>query len=371
MTGDAAQWFVQLEKNRGMPTWTEFERLVHQRFSPPLRGNALGQLIQLRRDSTVAEYQNKFLQLVNRCTNLSKKHQIDIFTAGLRNPLKTNVELEQPATLEEAMALAHACEQRLAMPEDTASRTSNRPVYSRPVTKMLTLPAPPPAMGGSTPATATPPSAPCLTRLTAAEMAAKRENGECYNCTEQFSWEHLKVCPMKGVFLLEMDTPEHMELDDSAPLISLNAITGIAVVEMMKLLVHIQDAAVTALVDSGSTHSFVSLDLACRLHLDPLFQPGLQVTVANGDKVASTGICKDIKFSIAGEEFVLDLFVIPLVGYEMVLGVHWLRMPHSLGFRPRSYDLLARRSSRCLARLASTRASAFTVAMTDLMATLL
>jgi hypothetical protein len=147
MTGDAAQWFVQLEKNHGMPTWTEFERLVHQRFGPPLRRNALEQLIQLRRDSTVAEYQNKFLQLVNRCTNLSEKHQIDIFTAGLCNPLKTNVELEQPATLEEAMALARACEQRLAMPEDTASRTSNKPVYSRPVTKMLTLPAPLPTMG--------------------------------------------------------------------------------------------------------------------------------------------------------------------------------------------------------------------------------
>jgi hypothetical protein len=47
--------------------------------------------------------------------------------------------------------------------------------------------------------------------------------------------------------------------------------------------------------------------------------------MANGDKVASTGICKDIKFNIAGEEFVLDFFVIPLTGYEMVLDVHWLR----------------------------------------------
>jgi hypothetical protein len=45
--------------------------------------------------------------------------------------------------------------------------------------------------------------------------------------------------------------------------------------------------------------------------------------VANRDKIASTGICKDVKFNIAGEEFILDIFVIPLVGYEMVLGIHW------------------------------------------------
>jgi hypothetical protein len=33
-------------------------------------------------------------------------------------------------------------------------------------------------------------------------MAAKREKGECFNCTESFSKEHLKTYPMKGVFLL-------------------------------------------------------------------------------------------------------------------------------------------------------------------------
>jgi hypothetical protein len=38
---------------------------------------------------------------------------------------------------------------------------------------------------------------------------------------------------------------------------------------------YIQDATITALFDSGSTHSFVSLDLACHLHLEPLFQPYL------------------------------------------------------------------------------------------------
>jgi hypothetical protein len=66
MTGDVAQWFALLEKNHGTPTWMEFEQLVHQRFGPPLHGNTLGELIQLRRDSTVEEYQNKFLQLAVR-----------------------------------------------------------------------------------------------------------------------------------------------------------------------------------------------------------------------------------------------------------------------------------------------------------------
>jgi hypothetical protein len=62
MTGDAAQWYALVEHNRGSaPTWEEFVKLVNQRFGPPLRGTALGELIQLCRESTVAEYQSQCL----------------------------------------------------------------------------------------------------------------------------------------------------------------------------------------------------------------------------------------------------------------------------------------------------------------------
>jgi hypothetical protein len=80
-----------------------------------------------------------------------------------------------------------------------------------------------------------------------------------------------------------------------------------------------------ALVDSGSTHSFISLETASRLHLQPDYRPGIHVMVANGDHAANAGICRGIHIFIDKEEFVLDFFVIPLAGYAMVLGVHWLR----------------------------------------------
>jgi hypothetical protein len=56
MTGDAAQWFTLVEKNRGTSSWAEFNKVVHQRFVPPLRNNALRELIQLQRETTVADY---------------------------------------------------------------------------------------------------------------------------------------------------------------------------------------------------------------------------------------------------------------------------------------------------------------------------
>jgi hypothetical protein len=83
----------------------EFNQLVNKRFGPPLRTNPLGELILLHREGTVAEFQGKFLTLLTRCEDLTEKHQINIFTTDLRNPLCMNVELQNPAMLEDAMAL--------------------------------------------------------------------------------------------------------------------------------------------------------------------------------------------------------------------------------------------------------------------------
>jgi hypothetical protein len=286
-----------------------------------LRSNALGELIQLQRETTVADYQSKFVAHVTCCTGLSEKHQIDIFTNGLRSPLKTNVELEAPTTLEDAMALACTYEHCLNMGNDMAPRPPQRSSgWSGATAKPLALPAL---------ATAATPATPRLKRPTPDEMAAKRERGECYNCTENFSREHLKVCPMKGIYLLQMDDEPAAEIDtDADPLISLNAITGISSANTMQLDVWVDGDTLRALIDSGSTHSFISDAVASRLHLDPLPQPGLCVRVANGDRVATTDVCRAARIFIDSEEFVLDLFIIPLDGFDMVLSVHLL---HTLG----------------------------------------
>jgi hypothetical protein len=139
------------------------------------------------------------------------------------------------------MALARAYEHRLAMSAEPTTRLASRLAYG--CTKQLAIPAPLSAVSG--PATTT--TEPRFKRLTAARMAAKRAWGECYNCTEKFSKDHLEDCPVKGIFLLELDTPELLEqLDDASPLISLHVITGIAATKTMKLWVTIASAPITA-----------------------------------------------------------------------------------------------------------------------------
>jgi hypothetical protein len=80
----------------------------------------------------------------------------------------------------------------------------------------LALPAPQVVAGGTTGTTAPP----------VPEPRFKWVQGECYNCTEKFTKEHLEVCPVKGIFLLELDMPVATDLlDDTTPQISLNALS--------------------------------------------------------------------------------------------------------------------------------------------------
>jgi len=75
-----------------------------------------------------------------------------------------------------------------------------------------------------------------------------------------------------------------------------------------------------ALVDSGSTHSFISEASAHHISAAITPRPGLSVAVANGDHVSCSGLCPVTPVTIGTERFVIDLYVLPLGDYELVLG---------------------------------------------------
>lgn len=54
------------------------------------------------------------MALLCRCEHLTRQHQIDLFTAGLGQPLASDVEMQRPANLQTAMSLARAYERRSA-----------------------------------------------------------------------------------------------------------------------------------------------------------------------------------------------------------------------------------------------------------------
>ena len=106
-------------------------------------------------------------------------------------------------------------------------------------------------------------------------MAERRKMGLCYNCDEQYIRGH----KCARLFYLEAsdyiveepddteDAPAAPPFDPDAPMISLSAITGIRAEKTMQLHVHIGAHQFTALLDSGSTHNFISTEAARRADL--------------------------------------------------------------------------------------------------------
>jgi predicted aspartyl protease len=83
-------------------------------------------------------------------------------------------------------------------------------------------------------------------------------------------------------------------------------------------------ASLITLVDTGSTHNFIGEEAAWRTGLPAQPRPRLTATVANGEKIACSGVFWRTPICIANMTFNVDLFVVPLARYDMVLGMQWM-----------------------------------------------
>lgn len=91
----------------------------------------------------------------------------------------------------------------------------------------------------------------------------------------------------------------------------------------MQMEVRVGDATLTALVDSGSTHNFVSK--ATRDQLSLTMQPTHTGMRCHGEwaKVGQWGVAHNLLINIQGETF-MDCYTFPLSGFDLILGVCWL-----------------------------------------------
>jgi hypothetical protein len=160
-------------------------------------------------------------------------------------------------------------------------------------------------------------------RLSPEEMADKRKKGECYFCSEKFTPDH--KCATKGIFLMELEDNDALSDQVEDLEISLHALIGLANPNTMQLMINIARTDLRALADSGSTHTFIHDAVALCLGLQVTMQPNLSVKVANGERLQSYGACKATNITIQGETFRQDCYTLPLEGFDIILGVQWLR----------------------------------------------
>ncbi|XP_022008221.1 uncharacterized protein LOC110907566 [Helianthus annuus] len=338
LEGRALQWHQGFMKSTGKQigdiTWDEYTRNASTRFAATLIEDAMGALKALTQMGKLEDYCDEFDLLLNKVT-LPDEYTISLFIEGLKTEIKCQVKMFKPKTLRETYSLARMQNQSnkvMGWGGSMSSTGYSGYKYNSTRTNNLTNIGKQPVL--ATPVNSVPTNAIVPKKVSNKYMDDKRAKGECFFCNEKYVAGHSRVCKgKKQLFLVEVEEYqegndeqpiEEEELIPNVPQISLNALMGIPSYSTMQVVGMVGTRYLYILLDSGSTHNFMSKSLAQKLKCPITKIPNVQVTVADGNKVECVNLCKDFQWVMQGNWFTADMMVFDLDNYDIVLGIQWL-----------------------------------------------
>jgi hypothetical protein len=109
-------------------------------------------------------------------------------------------------------------------------------------------------------------------------------------------------------------------------LISSHAAKDTSSAATFSVIVTIGGKRAIALVDCGSTDIFVDYSLASKVHYQMQSLPAQQVAVAGGGHLESSTMIPSATYSIPQEVFTSGFKLLPLRGYDIILGCDWIKL---------------------------------------------
>jgi hypothetical protein len=175
-------------------------------------------------------------------------------------------------------------------------------------------------------------------------MEERRAKGLCMFCDEIFTPDHQVKHRRTQLMYMELhgddspliaDSPisNVSETEDSTtfdttfdnPQLSLQALTGVSNYQTMRISGLHDKKLLHILLDSGSTHNFLDLNIAKKLGCKLEAIPPLPVTGGGGHKLEAAFTCRYFKWVLQQSEFTADVIVLPLVCCDLILDIQWLK----------------------------------------------
>ena len=128
-----------------------------------------------------------------------------------------------------------------------------------------------------------------------------------------------------------------LEKKEELAQISLHALTGRPIPHTLCILGLIRTSPVYVLVNGGSTRKFIQDRVVRFLGLTMESTNDFRVLARNGTEIPCSYVCQKVPVKIHEHIFEVDLYVMPLSGADVVLGVHWLLQ---LGLMLTNYAIL-------------------------------
>ncbi|GMI67460.1 hypothetical protein HRI_000415300 [Hibiscus trionum] len=360
----ALQWHHFATKNNtemNQLSWDQYLTRMKERFAPGGFEDPFSELVGLRQTDSVERYYEDFIDLLNQ-VNLPDDYVLSLFKAHLRIEISQYVQLLHPTSLSEVFQLAKHLE-NMFFPG------SRRPYsnFSRSTPSAISIPPRPALVGFKGSVSGVNSSAPSIASrnttpkvlshvhskgpgnssarapgkaLSSAEIEERRKKGLCFWCAAKYTPGH--KCQKSQLYQIlvegieeEGDQDEFLDCEDpgdvptiegpvsDSPVLSLQAMWGADQWETMKLSIRIGGLDCVALLDTGSTHNFISLALVKKLGLTVNKRTQLRVAVADGNSMETLGECLMVEWESQGYSFKTDFLVLTLRNCDVVLGVQW------------------------------------------------
>ncbi|KAG8495806.1 hypothetical protein CXB51_007710 [Gossypium anomalum] len=306
LEGLALKWHHFYSQHNGglqILTWPAYMKSLQDRFGFGQFGNPMRELVNLKQQGTIEQYQDAFVGLLNQL-HLLESYALSIFLSNLKVEIGHYLDLFKPSTLMEAFQLARKIEVLLSYSTKgygiTTSGISSPRVLSNPSVTSRYSSSP--------------------TRVISA--GHKCTKSQLY----QLFLEPLSDSEAKDFHECSKKLEESVTKEENpkSPMISLHALTGLQGHNTMRVAARVGSYWAIILVDPGSTYNFIDTRLVNKLLLPVMNQEQLKVSVANRNCLFTRGMCKRVSWEVQNYRFETDFMVLPLKNCDMVLGVQWL-----------------------------------------------
>ncbi|GJS41134.1 ty3-gypsy retrotransposon protein [Tanacetum coccineum] len=246
----------------------------------------------------------EFEKLMNRVTDISEALLISFYISGLKPNLQRELLVSKPTTLGEAFSLATVTEARLddqRSPTSLTATTATSVVQQKPsATRVLGVKVDagkPPLL--PTPAATTKPLA--IKWISPAERQERLNKGLC-SIGDKSGCE---VIMCSGNFFVN-----ERRVGETGQEVGRGGTIGTRDVHV--------------LIDNGSTHNFVRPDVVEKMQLPVASTKAFKVYIGSGESLLCERVCSKV-LCMQGLTIEVDLYVLPMKGPDVVLGIQWLQ----------------------------------------------
>lgn len=332
LQGRAAKWYRGIGIPWQLITWPQWCSLVCTRFSSASTHEAVETFQNVKQYGlTVDQYMDKFedcMDMVRRDhPYLKEQFFTSCFIGGLRGDIKHDVCGQNPQGLLDSFWYAKNYEKAANARKAAGTIHRNKPQYQN--------------SGG-------------MVRNMANKGqqkgdGEKKEEKKCWFCKEPWFPRHQcklkkalhallvkddEQCDDEGddgeITPTEETTQERVEEkqpeDTNAELMSISqsAVEGTTRPDTFAVIIKINGSNAVGLVDSGSTSTFMDQEFAVSAHCPLKCTKSKKVVVAGGGELESGIQVPEMQYDIQGEIFSNSFNLIPLKGYDIILGADWI-----------------------------------------------